>query len=77
MAFHLLVSSYLNTSPQVAELPVFKANGAFPEGEIQEYALEHIKLRVGGEEKRALDRMNSDLYEVLREASEVGNKQLS
>ncbi len=63
-------------SPQVAQLPVFKSNSGFPEGEIQEYALEHIKVRVGDEEKRALDRMNSDLYEVLREASEVSDEQL-
>ncbi len=61
-------------SPQVAELPVFKSNGRFPEGEIQEYTLEHIKVRVGDEEKRALDRMNSDLYEVLREGSEVSDE---
>ncbi len=60
----------------MAELPAFKASGIFPEGEIQEYALEHIKARVGSEEKRALDRMNSDLYETLREASEVGGDPL-
>ncbi len=76
MTFHLFLCSYVNLSPQVAELPAFKSNGGFPVGEIQEYELEHIKARVGNEEKRALDRINSDLYEVLREASEVSDLQL-
>merc|ERR1711991_134713 len=52
----------------IAKLPKF-ANGNFPEGEI----LEHpgYSEYMTSEERRANDRMNSDLVQTVREASEI------
>ena len=43
----------------------------FPVGEIQEHPLESNKHRISSEELRANERMQSDLYDKLRHASEV------
>eukprot|EP00611_Tribonema_gayanum_P011752 TRINITY_DN2210_c0_g1_i1.p1 TRINITY_DN2210_c0_g1~~TRINITY_DN2210_c0_g1_i1.p1 ORF type:complete len:480 (-),score=161.02 TRINITY_DN2210_c0_g1_i1:305-1744(-) len=54
----------------VAELPVF-AGGNFPEGEIMEHPGDFNAYRIGSEEKRALERMHTDLYSKVRLAAEV------
>ena len=54
-------------------IPVAKlfAEGSFPVGEIQEHPNAYNAYRATSEEKRAADRMQEDLYDSVRHASEV------
>lgn len=62
-----------NGQSDPASIPVrdLYPGGKFPEGEIQEHPGDMNTFRTTSEEKRALDRLSSDLYETLREAAEV------
>ena len=53
------------------EDPTRKGLPTFPQGEIQEHPLESNSHRVSSEELRAADRLQQNLYEKLRHASEV------
>ena len=53
------------------EDPSRKGLPTFPQGEIQEHPLESNSHRVSSEELRAADRLQQNLYDKLRHASEV------
>ncbi|KAI8927930.1 hypothetical protein BC831DRAFT_503643 [Entophlyctis helioformis] len=58
------------TSPPSIPVAKFFPNGDFPEGEIQHYKDDNL-WRTTSEEKRALERLQSDLYSDVRQAAEV------
>lgn len=62
---------YGQTEPPSIPVSELFPSGKFPEGEIQEHPGDFNNFRTTDEEKRHLDRLQSDLYETLREASEV------
>eukprot|EP01114_Cavostelium_apophysatum_P009659 TRINITY_DN2288_c0_g1_i1.p2 TRINITY_DN2288_c0_g1~~TRINITY_DN2288_c0_g1_i1.p2 ORF type:complete len:463 (-),score=141.48 TRINITY_DN2288_c0_g1_i1:2035-3423(-) len=61
---------YGQTNPPTIPVAELFPNGGFPEGEIQQYKDDNL-WRTTSAEKRELDRLNSDLYEEVRLASEV------
>ncbi|EPZ31152.1 peptidase M24A, methionine aminopeptidase [Rozella allomycis CSF55] len=61
-------SAKVQTEPPT--IPVKQLFTKFPEGEIQEYKEEN-RWRTTSEEKRAIERMNEDLYQGVRQSAEV------
>ena len=59
------------TCPPSIPVAALFPSGQFPEGEIHAHPGDFNAYRVTDEEKRNLDRMNSSLYQELREAAEV------
>jgi methionyl aminopeptidase len=64
-------TKYGQTFPPSRTVASLFGDGHFPQGEISDHPGDFNTFRVTSEEKRAMDRANSDLYETLREASEV------
>lgn len=59
------------TSPPSIPVSELFKDGLYPEGHIMNYPLESNTYRITSEEKRALDRLNHDMYNEYREAAEV------
>jgi methionyl aminopeptidase len=60
----------VQTEPPTVPVSNFYPNNEFPVGEIMEYKDENL-WRTTSEEKRSLERMENDMYNEVREASEV------
>ncbi|KAK9369267.1 peptidase M24, structural domain-containing protein [Lipomyces kononenkoae] len=63
-------SAVKQTDPPTVGISKFYASGIYPEGETVEYRDDN-NYRTTNEEKRYLDRMNSEAYNDLRKAAEV------
>eukprot|EP01138_Halocafeteria_seosinensis_P009933 gb/GECG01010145.1/.p1 GENE.gb/GECG01010145.1/~~gb/GECG01010145.1/.p1 ORF type:complete len:309 (+),score=62.14 gb/GECG01010145.1/:1-927(+) len=62
---------YGQTEPPSIPVSQLFPDGKFPQGEIQEHPGDFNTFRITSEEKRHLERLESDIYETLRESSEV------
>ena len=59
------------TSPPTIPVASLYPDGVYPEGQILAYPLATVTARTTSEEKRTLDRLNSSMYNEVREAAEV------
>jgi methionyl aminopeptidase len=62
---------YGQTEPPTIPVAKLFAEGHFPEGEIQPHPGDFNTFRITSEEKRAAERLEADLYDKVRMASEV------
>ena len=59
------------TSPPTIPVSTLYPDHVYPEGQLLPYPLATVTARTTSEEKRTLDRLNSTLYNEVREAAEV------